>query len=272
MSKTLLRGLDLIEEVGRGGPMTVTELARRTGVHITIVSRTIKACEPEGWLIRIDGKVLPGPRAALLGIASPVNRTIREAEPLVRALAAVTGLDASADGLVGRDQMMLTTFGAAAELTGALSRIPIHLLAAGRAIAAQLSPAQLGAVLPPEPYPDAGQLLASLQDVAPASAYLAGFNVEPDPVAAPPSTRAELDAELESVRADGFARDHGRVHPSIHCIAAPWPTDTVPAALACFGSREKIEAETELIERCLRAATRPGATAQDVLDAAAAAR
>ena len=271
MSKTLLRGLDLIEEVGRQGPMTVTELARRSGVHITIVSRTIKACEPEGWLIRFDGKVLPGPRCALLGLSSPVNRTIREAEPLVRALAAVTGLDASADGLVGRDQMMLTTFGAAAELTGALSRIPVHLLAAGRAIAAQLSPAQLDAVLPAEPYPGAEQLLASLRQVAPVSAYLASLHVDPATVAALPSTRAELDVELESIRADGFARDHGRVHPSIHCIAAPWPTDTVPAALACFGSREKIEAEAALIERSLRAATRPGASAQDVLDAAATA-
>ena len=73
MSQTLLRGLDLIEEVGRSGPMTVTELSRRTGIHITIVSRTIKACEPEGWLVRVDGKVLPGPRSALLGLTSPVE-------------------------------------------------------------------------------------------------------------------------------------------------------------------------------------------------------
>jgi DNA-binding IclR family transcriptional regulator len=274
MSKTLLRGLDLIEEVGRGGPMTVTELARRTGVHITIVSRTIKACEPEGWLLRVDGKVLPGPRCALLGMSSPVSRTIREAEPLVRAIAAVTGLDASADGLVGGDQMMLTSFGTAgaADLSGALSHIPLHLLAAGRAIAAQLPAEQLDAVLPAEPYPGPEQLLASLQDVAPASTYLAGFRLAPDPAGALPRTRAELEAELESIRAEGFARDPGRIHPSIHCIATPWPTDTVPAALACFGSRERIDADAALIEAALRAATKPGATAQDVIDAAASAR
>jgi DNA-binding IclR family transcriptional regulator len=272
MSKTLLRGLDLIEEVGRGGPMTVTELARRTGIHITIVSRTIKACEPEGWLLRIDGKVLPGPRCALLGMSSPVSRTIREAEPLVRAIAAVTGLDASADGLVGGELMLLTSFGAAADLSGALSRIPLHLMAAGRAVAVQVPPEQLDAMLPAEPYPGAEQLLASLSEVAPMSAYLAGFQAEPDPVTALPRSRAELDAELETIRADGFARDHGGIHPSIHCIAAPWATDTIPAAFACFGSREKIEADAALIESTLRAATKPGASAQDVIDAAASAR
>ncbi len=271
MSKTLLRGLDLIEEVGRHGPLTITELSRRTGVDITIVSRTVKACEPGGWLVRVDGKVLPGPRCALLGLASPVSRTIAEAEPLVRAVAAVTGLPASADGLVGRDLMMLTSFGTAGagDLSGALTRIPVYVMAAGRAIAAQLSPEQLDAVLPAEPYPGAEELLASLNQIAPTSAYLAGLHPDRDPGGALPRTRAELEAALEPIRDGEFARDHGGVHPSIHCIAAPWPTDTLPAAFACFGSREKIEAAAPLIESTLRAATRPGATAQDVIDAAA---
>jgi DNA-binding IclR family transcriptional regulator len=274
MSKTLLRGLDLIEEVGRNGPMTVTELARRTGVHITIVSRTIKACEPEGWLVRIDGKVLPGPRCALLGLTSPVSRTISEAEPLVRAVAAVTGLAASADGLVGSELMLLTSFGTAGatDLAGALSRVPVYVMAAGRAVAAHLPAERLDAILPREPYPDAEQLLATLHQAPPLSTYLAGFHADRDPVAILPRTRAELDAQLEGIRTGGFAYDHGAIHPSIHCIAAPWPTGTLPAAFACFGSREKIEGEADLIESTLRAATKPGATAQDVIDAAAATR
>jgi DNA-binding IclR family transcriptional regulator len=271
MSKTLLRGLDLIEEVGRQGPLTVTELSRRTGVDITIVSRTVKACEPGGWLVRVDGKVLPGPRCALLGLASPVSRTIATAEPLVRALAGVTGLAAAAEGLVGHDQMMLASFGAAGAegLASTLSRIPIYMLAGGRAVAAQLTAEQLDALLPDEPYPGPEQLLAALDEVAPASAYLAGLRVEQDPGAALPRTRAELEAELGTIRESGFARDHGALHPGIHCIAAPWPTDTVAAALTCFGSREKIEGERELIETVLRVAAGPGATAQDVIDAAA---
>jgi DNA-binding IclR family transcriptional regulator len=271
MSKTLLRGLDLIEEVGRHGPLTVTELSRRTGIHITIVSRTVKACEPEGWLMRIDGKVLSGPRCALLGLATPVSQTIDLAKPLVRAIAAVTGLAASADGLVGSDVMLLASFGAAgaADLAGALPRVPVHVQATGRAIAAQLSAERLDAVLPAEPYPDTDQLIGGLRDMAPLSTYLAGFHVDRETTPLP-RTRAELEAAIEPIRAGDLSRDHGGVHPNIHCIAAPWPTDTVPASLACFGGREKIEAEAKLIESTLRAAARPGATAQDVLDAAAA--
>ena len=166
--------------------------------------------------------------------------------------------------------MMLTSFGTAgaADLAGALSRVPVYVTAAGRAVAAQLPAERLDAVLPAEPYPDAGQLLASIHDLAPLSSYLAGFGADRDPAAALPRTRAELNADTESIRAGGFARDHGAIHPSIHCIAAPWPTDTLSAAMACFGSREKIEADAALIEAALRAATKPGATAQDVVDAA----
>jgi DNA-binding IclR family transcriptional regulator len=271
MSKTLMRGLDLIEEVGRSGPLTVTELSRRTGIHITIVSRTVKACEPEGWLMRIDGKVLPGPRSALLGQASPASRTVAQAEPLVRALAAVTGLAATADGLVGSDVMLLCSFGAAGatDLAGALPRVPVYVQASGRAIAAQLSSDHLDALLPAEPYPAAEQLLVGLHEVAPLSTYLAGFHADRE-TAALPRTRAELDAAIEPIRAGDLSRDHGAIHPNIHCIAAPWPTDTLPAAFACFGGREKVEAEAGLIETTLRAAAKPGATAQDVLDAAAA--
>src|ERR1700761_7166861 len=136
-----MRGLELIEEVGRGGPLTVTELARRTGVHITIVSRTVNALEPAGWLIKVDGKIVTGPRCAVLGLTSPVSATIREAEPIVGAVAGVTGLQAAASGLIGHDLMTLTSSGGA-EMAGVsdglLSRAPVYVMAAGRAVAAQL--------------------------------------------------------------------------------------------------------------------------------------
>src|SRR5580698_4536574 len=91
MSKTLLRGLDLIELVGLDGPMTISEIARRTGIDVSIVSRTVAACEPDGWLSRADGRIAAGPRCALLGLASPATHAIRAAEPLVRAISAAVG-------------------------------------------------------------------------------------------------------------------------------------------------------------------------------------
>ena len=50
----------LIEELGLYGPMTISDLSRRSGVHVSIVSRTVAMLEPEGWIVRIPTLVLPG--------------------------------------------------------------------------------------------------------------------------------------------------------------------------------------------------------------------
>ena len=271
MSKTLLRGLDLIEEVGHLGSTTVSELARRTGVHVTIVSRTVAALEREGWLAKGDGRIVVGPRSALLATSSPATATIWESQPLVRAIAGATGLATQAGALVGGDLMTLTSDGPSSDLRPGtlLTRVPLYALAAGRAVAAQLPPEQLDAVLPAEPYPDATALLGSITSTVPVATYLSNFATTDASSTPLPRTRAEIDAELADVRATGLAYDRGGLHPGIHCIAAAWPTPTLPAALACFGGREAIDSGAELIEACLRAAVRPGATAQDVIAAAA---
>jgi DNA-binding IclR family transcriptional regulator len=274
MSKTLLRGLELIEAVGRHGPLTVSELARHTGVDVTIVSRTVSACEPEGWLTKDRGQITVGPRCALLGLASPVNRLIAQAEPIVQAIAGVTGTAVTASGLVGGDVMILASFGnggADAMPDGLLSRTPLHLLAAGRAIAAQLPSERLAALLPAAPFPGPEGVLASLEGSAALPTFLADFTSGDTPAAALPATATELETELEDIRAAGFARDRGAIHPSVRCIAIPWPTAVLPASLACSGTPEAIEGESDLIEACLLAAAKPGARGLDVAAAAAAA-
>ncbi len=139
MAKTLVRGLELIEDLGRHGPMTISDLARRNGIHVSIVSRTVAMLEPEGWMVRVDGKIAPGPRCALLGLISPAGRTVRQAESFVKALAAVTGVATAASGLIGRDVMILSASSAAGTEfpDGFSSRLPVYVMAAGRAIAAQ---------------------------------------------------------------------------------------------------------------------------------------
>jgi IclR family transcriptional regulator, acetate operon repressor len=272
MSKTLLRGLELIEEVGRHGPITVTELSRLTGVHITIVSRTVNALEPAGWLTKVDGKIVTGPRCAVVGLTSPVADSIREAEPLIGAIAGVAGLQAGAAGLVGGDLMTLASAGGeevAGVPDGLLTRVPIYAMAAGRAVAAQLPAEKLDAVLPAEPFPDAAAILGAAPGSTALGTYLAGFGDEGEGAAALPRDRAALDAELERVRASGFARDRGELHPAVHCIAAPWPTASLPAALFCLGDRAAIEDAEPLINACLRAATRPGAGTREIVAAAA---
>jgi DNA-binding IclR family transcriptional regulator len=271
MAKTLVRGLELIEELGFHGPMTITDLARRTGVHVSIVSRTVSALEPEGWIVRLDGKVAAGPRCALLGLISPAGRTVRRAESLVQALAAVTGVASAASGLIGRDVMILSASSAAGSdlPDGFSSRVPVYVMAAGRAIAAGLPAESLDGILPAGDFPDAALVLASLAGSEPIPGFLASAGPDDKTPSSIPLTRADLDAEIETIRADGFARDHGELHPAIHCIAAAWPTPELPASLACIGSREEIESNRETIEASLRAAIRPGAGAQDVFDVAA---
>jgi DNA-binding IclR family transcriptional regulator len=271
MSKTLVRGLELIEELGLYGPMTISELSRRSGVHVSIVSRTVSMLEPEGWMVRVDGKIAAGPRCALLGLISPAGKTVRRAESLVTALAAVTGVATAASGLIGLDVMILAAAsGEGTDLPdGFSSRVPVYVMAAGRAIAAELPPERLEALLPAGEFPDAARVLDSLDGSAPIPDFLAGAGPDKETSGPVPLTRADLDAEIETIRAEGFARDHGELHPAIHCIAAPWPTPELPASLACIGSREEIEVNRGTIEACLRAATQPGAGAQDIFDIAA---
>jgi DNA-binding IclR family transcriptional regulator len=270
MAKTLVRGLELIEEVGLYGPMTISDLARRSGVHVSIVSRTVTALEPEGWLIRDDGKIAAGPRCALLGLISPAGQTVRRAEALVRAMAAVTGVATAASGLIGRDVMILAASSAAgSELPeGFSSRVPVYVMAAGRAIAAGLPAERLEEILPAGEFPDATEILESLAGSAPVPDFLASAGPGGEEGGAFPRTRPALEAEIATIRETGFARDHGELHPAIHCIAAPWPTPELPAALACIGIREEIAANRDTIEACLRAAIRPGAGAQDIFDVA----
>jgi DNA-binding IclR family transcriptional regulator len=273
MSKTLLRGLDLIEVVGLHGPMTITELARRTGIDVTIVSRTVSACEPDGWLARVDGKIVAGPRCALLGLTSPASHAIRLAEPLVHAIAGATGVATIASGLVGHDVMVLASaIGSGPPLTvGISSRVPIHVMASGRAIAIQLPAEQLTKLLPSEPYADADSVIDSLHTASSVPAFLASYQHAGSGTSGVPRTRVELEADLSRSRTRGFAVDSGEVHPSIFCIAAPWPTAGLPASIACIGNRDEITAQMHLIEDCLRTATQPGATTHDIILTAAAA-
>ena len=274
MPKTLLRGLDLIEIVGLHGPLTVTEIARQTGMDLSIVSRTVTACEHDGWLIRTGGKILVGPRCALLGLTSPASDAIRRAEPLVRAIAAATGVTASASALVGREVMVLAA--AAGGPTpipdaGVPSRVPVHLMADGRAIAAQLDASTLSGVLPPEPYPASAQLMAT-RGVGPAlPGFVASLPDANDHKNRGPLTRAEMDAQIAEIRSEGFSRDTGQIHPKLYCVARPWPAAGLPSAIACIGGRDEILERRATIEACLTAATDPGATAQDVIRAAATA-
>jgi IclR family acetate operon transcriptional repressor len=270
MSKTFMRGLALLETIDLHGPLTVTELARHSGVDKSIVSRTITACEIDGWVVRSAGKVALGPRAALLGRSSAAEAAVRHAEPLVQALAGVTGLLTQAYALVGARAVLIASAGASIPV-GIGTGLPLFATAAGKVIAAQLTDSELDRRLPPEPFPDAVAEVASLAGFEPLSnTLLAPSKESPSAPSKAARDRRQLAKQLEIVRRDGLATDAGEIDPALGCIAVPWPGQpSMPAALACMGSPASLATGEVLVKTVLAAAAGPAATREEIVASAA---
>jgi DNA-binding IclR family transcriptional regulator len=271
MSKTFMRGLALLETIELHGPLTVTELARRSGVDKSIVSRTITACEVDGWVVRNAGKVALGPRAALLGHSSAAEEAVRHAEPLVQALAGVTGLMAQAYALMGARAVLIASAGASIQV-GLGTGLPLFATAAGKVIAAQMTDPELDRRLPPEPFPDAAAEVVSLAGFEPLSSTLRPPSKDSSgaPSEAAARDRRQLAKQLDAVRRDGSATDAGEIHPSLGCIAVPWPgRPGMPAALACMGSPASLATDEVLVKTVLAAAAAPAATREEIVASAA---
>ncbi|MGH2872952.1 MAG: IclR family transcriptional regulator [Solirubrobacteraceae bacterium] len=267
------RGLELLETLDLHGALTVTEVARLTGHDKSWVSRIVSACESDGWVVREQGRIALGPRAALLAYGSAAGELIRRAQPLVEALAGVTGLTAQAYGLVGRHATVLA---AAAGRSGPPASVGVGMstslvaTAAGQVIAAQLDPAILERLLPPDPFPNPlAELLANPGYRAFASGRLAALPELTRAQPAVPRSRSELRAVLAAVSERGAAIDEGDLHPQIGCIAVPWYGSGDVTALTCMGSPAEIVATAGLARTVLAAAAAPGATREEIVSAAA---
>lgn len=268
-----MRGLSLLEAIDLSGPITVMELARLTGVDKSMVSRTVGALEPDGWVVRNNGKVEVGPRAALLGHASTGARMLREAEPLVHAVAGVTGMLTQVYGLVGTRAVVLAAAGGRGPATpiGLTASVPLYATAAGMTVAAQLSAEELGARLPKEPYPDpSAELAAHAGFDSLAGAVGIPADSPPPPRMEFAREREELDRRLAPIRGEGIAFDRAEVFAPVGCISLTWTNAALPAAFACTGLWVDLAAAETLIKAAIGAATAPGARPQDIVGAAAA--
>ncbi len=245
MSQALLRGLGLLELLDDSEPLVLSELARRAGLDKSVVSRILSALEPEGWIVRIDGKVSLGPRGVILGNRGIESQIVRRVEGLVHALAGVTGASAQAYQLAGNSGFVI----AAAQGRGLFLRVravpsfPIWCTAAGRALAAQLDEDELEAMLPPDPLPAVTDKTIT--------------------------SRSEVLALIQRIRAGEPSLDWGEFQPGAACLAMPFPeAGRLKVALACATTPEQLTERRELIERAMRQAVQPGASPESIVVAA----
>ena len=268
MSTTFLRGLALVELVGVEGPIGVSELARRLGTDKGGVSRMVSAAVDDGWLARTDTGVVLGPRLPVLAHHSDLAGVLRKAQPLVDAVAGVTGLFTHVYLAVGHGVMPVLSAG---RPPIGLPRppgleMPLWSIAAGRALSTLIDAARLLELVPDGPLVAGPTLDAVHGELA---AVVPGGEMSIDGHSRAPTTRAEFMHAVEGVRTTGVAYDHGDVHPLIHCIAVPWPGLTAPAAICVIGSASDIAADGKLAETVLRQAVLPGVTRDRIVARAA---
>ncbi|MFL6059691.1 MAG: IclR family transcriptional regulator C-terminal domain-containing protein [Marmoricola sp.] len=269
MSTTFLRGLKLLEIVGIDGPIGITELARRVDADKGTVSRMVTAAERDGWLVRTPGGVALGPRLPVLAHGTPRAAVLRDVEPLVDAVAGVTGLFAQVYMVVGGGVVPVLSAGRPpiGMPDPPLLEMPIWLVAAGRAAVALLSDDEIEALLPDGPFVVPANIAELNRSIAGPAADDGAPTHQEDRETA--GTRAALFGELARIRASGLSYDRGEANPYLHCIARPWPGLDSAAAITVIGRSDDITAGADLIEAVLLEAVAPGTTRERIVMSAA---
>jgi IclR family acetate operon transcriptional repressor len=200
--KSVIRSLRILEAVAQHQPVTVGELTKLFGLPKSTVQRTLVTLNEAGWLRanrkdttrwEIGARVLAVRPAALQGsslfaaarepmvrLRDAVNETIHLAVPdALQCMVVVDRVDCD---------YAVRTFHAIGDTS------PLHATAAGRAVLAQLSAA------------DVEELIASGLE-----RYSESTTTDP----------AELRADLARVRGDGYAVNRNQYRPDVCAIAAP---------------------------------------------------
>lgn len=245
MSSAMIRGLALVEAVGQQ-PGTVSDLARRLELDKAIVSRLLAAAEANAWLVRRDGIVVLGPRAASLGRSSEARDFQLLAHELAHALAGVTGLDAMVSQFAaGRGHPLSAAPGLAPIVADSDPEpFPLFATAIGLTFAAQLDDADLD------------RLLAE-----PLTSYTERTVLDP----------VKVRDRIDEIRRGGLARDDGEYAAGVRCLASPWehPLAAVPTSISVLGPVDRFEQVEGAARRALQAAARPGASLSSIVAAAA---
>jgi len=177
----------------------VSEIARRSGLHVATASRLVAELVQQGLLVRLDDRrVRPGVRLwELASRASPTLGLREAAMPSLQDLHGVVGHHVQLAVLDGHEVLhleRLSAAGAVVNLSRIAGRLPLHLSSSGLVLLAA-APEEVRAHVQ----------AAELPGLTPASI----------------TTAARLRAEVARVRAQGYALCVGHVHPEATGIAVP---------------------------------------------------
>lgn len=180
------------------GSLTVTDIARRSGLHVATASRLIEELVGSGWLEREGRRVRIGVRLwEVVSRASPTVGLREAAMPFMEDLHAVIGHHTQLGVMEGDEVLFverLTAPGAAINFTRIAGRLPLHASSSGLVLLAHSSHRAQERVI---------------------GGPLEGFTDRTL------STGRALRSALADVRREGYAFCPGHIHPSTTGIAVP---------------------------------------------------
>jgi DNA-binding IclR family transcriptional regulator len=203
--------LDVLDALDRGGPATLSELARETGVAKSTMHRVCSTMAERGWVARegSGGRIALGPRIAWLTRSAPHSALAAAFRTVAARLVAHHNETTCLTVLDGRESVFVAkeeTTHPVRLVTAVGSRLPAFASASGRAMLADLPDSEVAA------------LYAGCELVTPTGRRLAGVE--------------ELLEVLGEARHCGYAENIDETALGLHCIAAPLgPPGRVMAAI-----------------------------------------
>lgn len=209
----LSRAVRIVEAFGSGDTaLTITEIARRSGLHIATASRLVEELASFGWLQRDENrKVRIGVRMwEIVSRASPTMSLREAAMPVMEDLHIIVGQHIQLGVMEGDDVLFverLTAPGAVINYTRVAGRLPLHASSSGLLLLAYAPPVQQERII---------------------SRPLEVFTEQTI------SSPSKLRSALAEVRRQGYALLAGHLHPAATGIAVPVrdPEGNIVAALA----------------------------------------
>lgn len=209
----LSRAVRIVEAFGPGDTaLTVTEISRRSGLHIATASRLVEELTILGWLQRDkDRKVRVGVKMWEVASRASPTLSLREAAmPIMGDLHGIVGQHIQLGVLEGDEVLFLerlTAPGAVVNYTRVAGRLPLHASSSGLLLLAHAPMAQQERII--------ARPLKVFTDLT-------------------ISNPTQLRSALAEVRRQGYAFLAGHIHPDATGIAVPVrdPSGNVVAALA----------------------------------------